>query len=56
MLKDIEKNNIELIKNQQILDKKNQLGLDQNLQQQEQLQFAQANLNKNKIDKTFTPF
>lgn len=54
LLKDIEKNNIELIKNQQILDKKNQLGLDQNLQQQEQLQFAQANLNKNKIDNSIS--
>lgn len=50
LLKDIEKNNIELIKNQQILDKKNLLGTDNNLQQEQQaqqIQFAQANLNKN---------
>lgn len=56
LLKDIEKNNIELIKNQQILDKKNFLG-DNNLQQEQQaqqVQFAQANLNKNKIENSLT--
>ncbi len=53
LLKDIEKNNIEIIKNQQILDKKNLLGADNNLQQEQQaqqVQFAQVNLNKNKIE------
>lgn len=57
LLKDIEKNNIELIKNQQILDKKNFLGTDNNLQQEQQaqqVQFAQANLNKNKIENSLT--
>lgn len=57
LLKDIEKNNIELIKNQQILDKKNFLGTDNNLQQEQQaqqFQFAQANLNKNKIENSLT--
>ncbi len=57
LLKDIEKNNIELIKNQQILDKKNFLGTDNNLQQEQQAQqaqFAQANLNKNKLDNSLT--
>lgn len=57
LLKDIEKNNIELIKNQQILDKKNFLGTDNNLQQEQQaqqIQFAQANLNKNKLENSLT--
>lgn len=57
LLKDIEKNNIELIKNQQILDKKNFLGTDNNLQQEQQAQqaqFAQANLNKNKLENSLT--
>lgn len=57
LLKDIEKNNIELIKNQQILDKKNLLGTDNNLQQEQQAQqaqFAQANLNKNKLENSLT--
>lgn len=57
LLKDIEKNNIELIKNQQILDKKNFLGTDNKLQQEQQaqqVQFAQANLNKNKIENSLT--
>lgn len=55
LLKDIEINNIELIKNQQIIDKKNLSGLENNMiQQEQQAQFAQANLNKNKLENQIT--